>query len=338
MRTSLATRASRILTTQLGLALMLGAVGLLASCSGDDNGGGGGVTADGSMPRDSAAGHDSAAVDGTVDSAPADDGAAAPDVTEDATTADVVQDDAADGGDAAETGAADAGDAAADAANADADAGNTGPNPALPPDAGTVACPTVISGSLDTTDGTQVGRESRIAPVSTCGTTKAFPGSGADPSNPHLYDVYRFSNPTSAPVCFTFTLTDNTVAAVDAGVDAAGIVDAAASDAAGDATVGDAGIDDASADAQDAEAGTGAGSDAAPEAAAPAPPKYMTAYSTFFPTSIGTDYLGDVGNVLVAPQTMAITVPAGGTIDVVVFAVAVAPAGVGAYTLSCTTH
>jgi hypothetical protein len=58
---------------------------------------------------------------------------------------------------------------------------------------------------------------------------------------------------------------------------------------------------------------------------------------TFFPTSIELEYRGDVGDVLTSPQAMGITVPAGDTIDVVVYAIDVAPAGVGSYTLSCST-
>lgn len=68
------------------------------------------------------------------------------------------------------------------------------------------------------------------------------------------------------------------------------------------------------------------------------PPKYMNAYTTFYPADIDSGYLADVGAVLTSPQTMAITVPAGGTIDVVVEAVDVAPAGVGSFTLSCTAQ
>ena len=65
--------------------------------------------------------------------------------------------------------------------------------------------------------------------------------------------------------------------------------------------------------------------------------RYLTAYSTYDPTNIGNSYLGDVGSTLTAPQSMSITVPAASTIDVVVFAIDLAPAGVGAYTLSCDT-
>lgn len=68
-------------------------------------------------------------------------------------------------------------------------------------------CPTTISGSLDRTDPTQVGRLSRVDSASVCGTTKPFPGNGADKMYSHLYDAYSFINVTSAPVCFTFTLT-----------------------------------------------------------------------------------------------------------------------------------
>jgi hypothetical protein len=64
--------------------------------------------------------------------------------------------------------------------------------------------------------------------------------------------------------------------------------------------------------------------------------RYLTAYSTYDPLNIGNNYLGDVGAVLTSPQTMGITVPAGSSIDVVVFAIDVAPNGTGSYTLSCT--
>lgn len=72
---------------------------------------------------------------------------------------------------------------------------------------GKKTCPTSISGSLDRTDSTQVGRLSRTDSASACGTTKEFPGNGADTTYSHLYDVYHFINATSAPACLTFTLT-----------------------------------------------------------------------------------------------------------------------------------
>jgi hypothetical protein len=323
-------RTSRALTVRLGVVLVLGPMGLLAACSGDDNGGAG--ASDSSTPMQEASAHDSAGQ--AADSAPTPD-AAGPGDAGDAGAPDVANGDAGDAGDAA---------ASADAADADAST-VTSPTPALPPDASTVTCPAVLAGSLDTTDGTQIGRHSRIAPTSACGMSKTYPGTGADPSNPHLYDVYRFSNPTSAAVCFTFTLSDGTVAVIDAGADAAAgdaSTDATMTDASDDATLdatlgdaSDAADDAAVADASDDAPDTGA--DAAAEAGVTAPPKYMTAYSTFYPTSLATGYVGDIGAQLVAPQTMAITVPANGTVDVVVYAIAVAPAGVGAYTLSCTT-
>jgi len=77
--------------------------------------------------------------------------------------------------------------------------------PDLP--AGTLTCPATISGSLDSSDKVQSGRLSRIAPVSTCGIGKQYPTNAADPTNPHLYDVHHFFNPTSSPVCFNFALT-----------------------------------------------------------------------------------------------------------------------------------
>ena len=66
------------------------------------------------------------------------------------------------------------------------------------------------------------------------------------------------------------------------------------------------------------------------------PQRYMTAYTTYDPANIGAAYLGDVGSQLVSPQPMGITVPAGSSIDVVVFAIDVGVGGVGPYTLSCT--
>jgi hypothetical protein len=222
---------------------------------------------------------------------------------------------------------------------------------ALPPDAGTVSCPTTIVGSLDTTDGTQTGRHSRIAPVSACGTTKPFPMTGPDSINPHLYDVYRFVNPTAAAVCFTFTLTSGVIAVADGGSDAVsvtdggadvpigppvdGAVDAGGADAADAAIITDAGGVDAGVEAGGDAASVDAGADASVPVG---PPRYLTAYSTFYPATLGTGYLGDVGDKLTSPQTMGITVPAVGSIDVVVYAVDVAPGGTGAYTLSCATQ
>jgi hypothetical protein len=189
------------------------------------------------------------------------------------------------------------------------------PTPALPDDAPTVTCPTEINGSLETSDGSQTGRHSRFGALSACGMTKMFPGNGADPTNPHLFDVYRFSNPTAAPVCFTFTLTygEISVVDVDAGADAAG-------------SENDAGVDTGAADAGD------------PPVVVTALQKYLTAYGTFFPTDLSLQYLGDTGDRLVPPQEMGVTVPANGTIDVVVYAIDVAPAGVDSYTLSCSTQ
>jgi hypothetical protein len=154
--------------------------------------------------------------------------------------------------------------------------------------------------------------------------TKTSPGNAADPSNPHLYDVYRFANPGGSAACFTFTLTAGSSAVirtVDAGLDAGA-----------DAASLDAGLDAGPAISLDA------GLDAGGAPAAAGPSRYLAAYSTFYPTDITQAYLGDVGDKLDSPQTMGITVPAGGTIDVVVYAVDVAPAGTGAYTLSCSTQ
>jgi hypothetical protein len=144
----------------------------------------------------------------------------------------------------------------------------------------TLTCPTTIAGVLDTTDSTQTGRVSRIPPAAACGAPKPFPSNAADPTNPHLFDVYRFVNPSSDDVCFNFTLTYD----------------------------GSGGL-----------------------------LRYLTAYISYDPANIDVGYLGDVGVVLTSPQTMGITVPAASSIDVVVFAIDVAPSGVGPYTLSCDT-
>ena len=154
-------------------------------------------------------------------------------------------------------------------------------------DAGAVpaSCPSTINGVLAATDSVQTGRESRIPNAGVCGAPKGYPGNGADPSNPHLYNAYHFANPSGAAVCFNFTLT----------------YDSGATDASAGVT------------------------------------RYLTAYSTYDPLNIGNTYLGDVGAVLTSPQTMGITVPANSSIDVVVFAIDVAPNGTGSYTLSCTT-
>lgn len=154
-------------------------------------------------------------------------------------------------------------------------------------DAGLIpaSCPATINGVLEATDSVQTGRESRIPSAAVCGAPKVYPGNGADPTNPHLYDAYHFVNPSGASVCFNFTLTYDS-----------GSVD------------GSTGVQ-----------------------------RYLTAYSNYDPANIGTNYLGDVGAMLTSPQTMSITVPAGSSIDVVVFALDVAPNGVGSYVLSCGT-
>ena len=147
----------------------------------------------------------------------------------------------------------------------------------------TFTCPTTINGALETTDRMQVGRFSRFPPISLCGAPKATPDMMADMSSPHVFDLYRFVNPTAATACFNFTLN---YATVDAGM----------------------------------------GDD-----------RYLVAYSTFDPTNITTGYLGDVGT-LTPPQMMGITVAAGASIDVVVYAVNATNSGfayVGPYTLSC---
>jgi hypothetical protein len=70
---------------------------------------------------------------------------------------------------------------------------------------------------------------------------------------------------------------------------------------------------------------------------------YLSAYTTFDPLNISSNFLGDVGGVLnpdpatMLKQTLAVTVPPASTIDVVV--VAILPAtNLGPYTLSCTSQ
>lgn len=238
------------------------------------------------------------------------------------------------------------------------------PDPALGPDAGTIGCPTIVNGSLDTSDGRQTGRYSRIAPISACGMTKANPSTAADPGNPHFYDVYRFANPTAAPVCFTFTLTygavmeggSETAGDAEAGadgpgadaVDAQGEEHAAVGDALAESVSVDSSEDDSTVDGN-ADAGTDGVADAVSADVAASdgsdgsvtiigPARYMAAFNTFYPTDLTIGYLGDVGDKVTSPQTMGITVPAGRSIDVVVYAIDVAPAGVGSYTLACSTQ
>jgi hypothetical protein len=178
-------------------------------------------------------------------------------------------------------------------------------DPALLPDAATVTCPTMINGVLTSTDGVQIGRYSRVPSASVCGMMKSYPTTMADPSNPHRYDAYRFLNATSASVCFNFTLTYGGVP-----------------------PAGDAAVQDAASMQMDA---------------GPPPNQnqlYMAAYTTFYPTNLAVGYLGDVGAVLTPPQTMGITVPAGGTIDVTVYAIGSTSIdnGPDPYTLTCATQ
>jgi hypothetical protein len=65
---------------------------------------------------------------------------------------------------------------------------------------------------------------------------------------------------------------------------------------------------------------------------------YAAAYTHFDPTNLATGYLGDVGDALSSPQTMGISVAAGATIEVVVYAVANGTAAAGSYTLRCATQ
>jgi hypothetical protein len=127
-------------------------------------------------------------------------------VTDSSTTDDGAVDVPGSGPEAAESGAGTDNAYGTDAANGDV-AGDAGDDAFSVDARGKKICPTTISGSLDPSDATQVGRHSRYAPASACGTTKDFPGNGADPTNSHLYDAYHFINVDGAPVCFTFTLT-----------------------------------------------------------------------------------------------------------------------------------
>jgi len=55
--------------------------------------------------------------------------------------------------------------------------------------------------------GLQNGRLVRNTIVSGCGLAKASPGvNGADAAVPHRFDSYRFTNPSSSPICVTVTL------------------------------------------------------------------------------------------------------------------------------------
>ncbi len=65
---------------------------------------------------------------------------------------------------------------------------------------------------------------------------------------------------------------------------------------------------------------------------------YAAAYTYFDPTNLASGYLGDVGDALSSPQTMGISVAAGATIEVVVYAIANGTAAAGSYTLSCATQ
>lgn len=194
----------------------------------------------------------------------------------------------------------------------------SGPPPALLPDAASFTCPTTIDDALSSSSGQQTGRLSRAGLATTCAITQPFPGTGADPTNPHLYQAYRFANTTAAASCFTFTLT---YGATPPDADAQPENDASV---APDGSIqNDAGVS--------LEA-------SAPNDAAPAPPRIMSAYSTFYPDNLATGYLGFTGSALTSPLMMSITVPAGETIDVVVQAVDEAPAGTGPFTLSCAAQ
>jgi hypothetical protein len=322
------------MTRQVGFGFVLVASVLAAACGGDDtNGGGAGSSGTG--------GSGGTGVDAGPDVSTG--GAGAGGSTNRGGSGGI--DGSPDGPRGGSAGTSDGSDGAVDII---ADVDNGLGNAALGPDAATVTCPTIIDGSLDTIDGRQIGRHSRFAPVSACGMTKAFPGTAADPFNPHLYDVYRFSNPTASPVCYTFTLTYAPAVVTDAGSNddavSAQAGDAAVSTEAGDAAAsaeaGDAATSTEDGDAAaGAEASADASSDVADAGVFVGPLRYMTAYGTFYPDNLaGGGYLGDVGGIMTPPQAMGITVPAGGTIDVVVYAVDPAPGGVGTYRLSCATQ
>lgn len=201
---------------------------------------------------------------------------------------------------------------------------NNGP-PALPPDAGTVTCPITINDVISPSDEVQTGRDSRFGPATTCLVAQPFPGTTSDPNQPHLFQIYRFANTTAASSCMTFTLYYDEAGAPSPANDAG---DADAS------TQRDAGGSDASTQADAGEAGASTQNDGD---AGPAGPLYMSAYSTFYPANLSAGgYLGNTGGDLYPPQSMSITVPAGGTIDVEVVAVDVAPNGGGTFTLTCT--
>ena len=186
------------------------------------SGGSGGAWADGANPAADAmgAGGVKGGVDGALDGATEDAEDSAP-ATYDSGGTDRAVDSIGNGGDdadgaavALEVGAADVADLGTDmyetGGNDGADspaAGETGADAPSPDVRGTVTCPTTIYASLDPTDLTQIGRHSRYDPASTCGSTKTFPGNGADTTYAHLYDIYHFVNPSSMPVCFYFTLT-----------------------------------------------------------------------------------------------------------------------------------
>ena len=246
-------------------------------------------------------------------------------------------------------GGAGGSDAAIDTgADVPEDSGSPVDVPPMMPDAPMVTCPMTVNGVLEATDPTQAGRLSRINPTSTCGTTKAFPGTGADPSNPHVFDLYRFVNPSATSVCFTFTLTYATSPPPDGGAPDGGVAEGGApDDAAAEAgTMEDGGVTDdgGASDGGVAEGGAPDGSPADAGADAPVQPmgfndRYLVAYTSFDPTNIASGYLGDVGAVLTSPQTMSITVPANSSIDVVVYAIAATNSAnpyTGPYTLSCT--
>lgn len=212
------------------------------------------------------------------------------------------------------------------------------PTPALPPDAGTFTCPTTIIDSISSSDLTQTGRLNRLPPGTACGTAEQYPGNNADTSNEHFFLAYRFVNPNSAAAtCYTFTLNYGPGITIPSDMDAGDAStqnDADAGDAStrNDADAGDASND---ADAGDASAQNDAAVDDGPA-------RYMSAYSTFYPTNLALGFQGYavVGYSLGPtnpPMTMSVTIPAGGTADVVVAAIDPTPNGPGPYpfSLSC---
>jgi hypothetical protein len=223
-----------------------------------------------------------------------------------------------------------------DDVNGSEDSGPQSGPPALLPDAGTFPCPTTINGAITSCDGTQIGRFARVNNGNVCNETQAYPTTTPDPTEPHYYHVYRFANPTSGTTCYTFTLTYVTDGgALTVALDASTQTDAGAdAGAAPDATTQtDAGA------APDGSMQNDAGTE--PECSEDQVDgglRVLSIYSTFYPDDLADGFLGYSGGVLTPPQSASITVAAGGTVDVVVMAVDIAPAGTGPFILTCAAQ